>query len=185
MRSLSKVASTAVVVALISSGAIAANLKSNELLEVKVTQPTADAEIERLWVRFGDWCGIAEWHPAVRSCSSGKEGGALYRTLALTDGAKIKEKLLGVELGTYRYSIVESPLPVKNYEAQFSIVPDKAHAGQVDIHWSATYDAADGKSDADAQKAIDGIFKGGLASIKSKIPTIPEPEEGGAKPAEK
>jgi hypothetical protein len=176
MRALTNVVSVSIAMTLIATAATAANLKSDQLLEVKITQKTADAEIDRLWVRFGDWCGIAEWHPAVRSCSSGKEGNALYRTLALTDGGKIKEKLLGVKLGTYRYAIVESPLPVKNYEAQFSIVPDKTHADEVDIAWSATYDAADGKSDAEAQAAIDGILKGGLQSIKAKVQTIPQPE---------
>lgn len=174
---------TAAVLGVSTTGAPAANLTSGETLAVKIKQKTADDEVKRLWERFGGWCGIAEWHPAVRSCTEGKEGSEVYRTLSLTDGGKIKEKLLSSAPGTYRYAIVESPLPVKSYEAQFSITPDKDHADEVDVMWSASYDAADGKADADARSAIDGIFKSGLASIKEKIPTIPDQPVDGDKAA--
>jgi hypothetical protein len=163
--------------------ASAANLASGETLEVKIKLKTADDELKRLWDRFGGWCAIAEWHPAVRSCTEGKEGDAVYRTLSLVDGGKIKEKLLALDPLTYRYAIVESPLPVKNYEAQFSMVPDKAHNDEVDVVWTASYDAADGKTDADARKAIDGIFKDGIASIKAKVQTIPDAPSGADKPS--
>jgi len=162
-----------------AASASGANLTSGEKLEVKIKQKTAAEEAKRLWDRFGTWCGIAEWHPAVRSCTEGKEDGAVYRTLSLTDGGKIKERLLSLEPHSYRYAIVESPLPVKNYEAEFAVVPDKDHADEVDVVWSASYDAANDKADADAQGAIDGIFKNGIASIKAKIPTIPERSETG------
>lgn len=181
MRPLTRGVSTVVALAFVTTAASAASLTSNQQLEVKITQRTADAEVQRLWDRFGSWCGIAEWHPAVRSCSSGKEGDATYRTLSLMDGGKIREKLISAGPNAYRYSITESPLPVKNYEAQFSIVPDKGHADEVDVVWSASYDAADGKSEADARGAIEGIFKDGLTSIKAKIPTIPAEQEAGDK----
>lgn len=174
MSALRIVIVTAAAIGIGTAGALAANLSSGEKLEVKIKQKTADDEVKRLWDRFGGWCGIAEWHPAVRSCTEGKEGGDVYRTLSLMDGGKIKEKLISAAPGAYRYAIVESPLPVKNYEAQFSIIPDKDHADEVDVMWSASYDTADGKVDADARSAIDGIFKSGLASIKEKIPTIPD-----------
>lgn len=162
--------------ALGATGAAAASLTSGEKLEVKVKK-TSDEDMKRLWERFGTWCGIAEWHPAVLSCTEGKEGGAVYRTLSLKGGGKIKEKLLGIDPLSYRYAIVESPLPVKNYEAQFSVAADKDHSDEVDVVWSASYDAADGKADTDARGAIDGIFKDGIASIKAKIPTMPEKSE--------
>ena len=51
-----------------------------------------------------------------------------------------------------RVTIVESPLPVKNFEAQFSVTPDD---DAVNLVWSATYDAADG-SEKDARSLVDG-----------------------------
>ena len=98
-----------------------------------------------------------------------KEGDDTYRTLTLGDGGKIKEKLISKGNLTYRYAIVESPLPVKNYEAQFSVTPDDDDEDEVNVVWAATYDAADGKDDKDARSTIDGIFKDGIASIKGKI----------------
>ena len=151
------------------SAADAASLASGKKLEVKVDPKKVDEESKALWDRFGGWCAIAEWHPAVKSCTEGKEGDDTYRTLTLGDGGKIKEKLISKGNLTYRYAIVESPLPVKNYEAQFSVTPDDDDEDEVNVVWAATYDAADGKDDKDARSTIDGIFKDGIASIKGKV----------------
>jgi hypothetical protein len=153
----------------LAGGANAASLTSGKKLEVHVDEAKVEAEKTALWGQFGGWCAIAEWHPAVKSCEESKEGDAEFRTLTLQDGGKIKEKLLDKGGASYRYAIVESPLPVKNYEAQFSVTPDDDDLDEVNIVWAATYDAADGKEDAEARKTIDGIFKDGIASIKAKL----------------
>ncbi len=146
----------------------AASLASGKKLEVKVDPKKIDEEKTALWAKFGGWCAIAEWHPAIKKCEESKEGDDTFRTLTLADGGKIKEKLLAQSAVSYRYEIVESPLPVKNYEAQFSIVPDDDDEDEVNIAWAATYDA-EGKPDKEARGVIDGIFKDGLASIKEKL----------------
>ncbi len=87
----------------------------------------------------------------------------------MQDGGIIKEKLLNTAGESYRYAIVESPLPVKNYEAQFSIVPDDDDEDEVNIVWAATYDAADGKDDKDARSTMDGVIKDGVENIKKMI----------------
>jgi hypothetical protein len=169
MKSL--VTALSVVCALFALGGVAsaASLTSGKKLEVNVDPAKVDAETAALWERFGGWCAIAEWHPAVKSCEETKEGDDTYRTLMLADGATIKEKLLGTSGVSYRYAIIESPLPVKNYEAQFSIVPDDDDLDEVNVVWAATYDAADGKDDKEARKTIDGIFKDGIKNIETMI----------------
>jgi hypothetical protein len=147
----------------------AASLASGKKLEVKVDPKKVDEESKALWSRFGGWCAIAEWHPAVKKCEEAKEGDTEFRTLTLSDGGKIKEKLVDKGPLSYRYAIVESPLPVKNCEAQFSVTPDDDDEDEVNIVWASTYDPADGKDDKTARDAIDGIFKDGIASIKSKV----------------
>lgn len=147
----------------------AASLASGKKLEVKVDPKQVDAESKALWDRFGGWCAIAEWHPAVKKCEETKEGNDVFRTLTLGDGGKIKEKLVSKGPLTYRYAIIESPLPVKNYEAQFSVTPDDDDEDEINVVWAATYDAADGKEDKDARSTIDGIFKDGIKSIKEKV----------------
>ena len=168
-----RLSSTALLVAaalVVALGAAqAASLTSGKKLEVKVDPAKVEAEKTALWERFGGWCAIAEWHPAVKSCVDSKEGDAEFRTLTLQDGGVIKEKLLDKNGASYRYAIVESPLPVKNYEAAFSIVPDDDDLDEINVVWAATYDAADGKDDKDARQTIDGIFKDGIANIKKLI----------------
>lgn len=150
-------------------GADAASLASGKKLEVKVDPKKIDEEKTALWGRFGGWCAIAEWHPAIAKCEESKEGDTVFRTLTLKDGgATIKEKLLDKSPISYRYAIIESPLPVKNYEAQFSIVPDDDDEDEINIAWSATYDAA-GKPDKEARDTIEGIFKAGLDNIKTLL----------------
>lgn len=159
----------------------AASLTSGKKLEVKVDPEKVEAEKTALWGRFGGWCAIAEWHPAVKTCVESKEGDAEYRTLTLQDGGTIKEKLLDKNGASYRYAIVESPLPVKNYEAAFSIVPDDDDLDEINVVWAATYDAADGKDDKEARKTIDGIFKDGIANIEKLIGPKKEDDDKGSK----
>lgn len=154
-----------------AGAASAASLVSAKKLEINVDETKTEAERKALWEKVGGWCAIKEWHPAVAACDESKEGADTFRTLTLKDGGKIKEKLVDTGTTSYRYAIVESPLPVKNYEAQFSVTPDDDDLDEINVVWSATYDAADGKDDKDARKTIDGIFKDGIDSIKAKYGT--------------
>jgi hypothetical protein len=148
--------------------ALAASLVSARKLELNVDEAKVEAERKELWAKVGGWCAIQEWHPAIAKCEEGKEGEDTFRTLTLKDGGKIKEKLVDTGATSYRYAIVESPLPVKNYDAQFSVTPDDDDLDEINVSWSATYDPADGKDAKDARAVIDGIFKDGIESIKAK-----------------
>ncbi|MEQ1697663.1 MAG: SRPBCC family protein [Hyphomicrobiaceae bacterium] len=127
-----------------------------------------------VWAKVGEWCAIKDWHPAVASCQPGKRG---FRTLTLKDGGKILEKVTKTGKNTYSYDIIESPLPVKNYKATLTAKADSL--GTTDLVWTAKFDAAKGKSDADAAAVINGIFQAGLTNIKSNVkfdaPASPSP----------
>lgn len=153
----------------VASAANAAGLTSGKKLEVKVDPKNVAAEGDAIWKKVGGWCAISEWHPAVAKCEESKEGADEFRTLTLKDGGVIKEKLLAKTDRSYKYAIVASPLPVKNYEAQFSLTPDDDDEDEINLVWAATYDAADGKDAKDARGVIDGIFKAGIDSLKDKV----------------
>lgn len=146
----------------------AASLVSAKKLEINVDETKTEEERRALWAKVGGWCAIQEWHPAVASCEESKEGDDTFRTLTLKDGGKIKEKLVDTGATSYRYEIIESPLPVKNYEAQFSVTPDDDDLDEINVGWSATFDPADGTDAKDARKVIDGIFKDGIDAIQAK-----------------
>lgn len=144
----------------------AASLVSAKKLEIKIDAAQADAERTALWAKIGGWCAIADWHPAIAKCEESKDGDKLFRTLTLKDGGVIKEKLLETNTTSYQYEIVESPLPVKNYTAMFSVAPDDDDTDEINVLWSATFDA-NGQDDKAARQVIDGIFKAGMESIKA------------------
>jgi polyketide cyclase/dehydrase/lipid transport protein len=151
-----------------TSVANAASLAVGKKLELKVDPKKMNEERTRLWNTFGGWCAIKDWHPAIASCEELTEGDAKFRVLTLKDGGKIKEKLLDVKPNFYRYEIVESPLPVKNYQAQFALTPDDDDEDEINFAWSAVFDPADGKTDKEARDVITGIFKAGLDTIKTQ-----------------
>jgi Polyketide cyclase / dehydrase and lipid transport len=154
-----------------ASLANAASLAVGKKLELKVDPAKMKEERARLWTQFGGWCAIKDWHPAVVSCEESTEGDSKVRLLTLKDGGKIKEKLLDVKPNFYRYEILESPLPVKNYQAQFALTPDDDDEDEINFAWSAVFDPADGKTEKEAHDVIDGIFKAGLDNIKTMAGT--------------
>ena len=176
MKALASAVAVALALGAAGDVAQAASLASGKKLEVKVDAKTLAEDRAALWAKYGGWCAISEWHPAIAKCEAGKDGDSETRTLTLKDGGVIKEKLLNRTDLSYRYAITESPLPVKNYEAQFSITPDDDDEDEINVVWAATYDA-EGKPDKDARGVIDGIFKAGLDNIKALQAAAP-----GAKP---
>lgn len=144
----------------------AASLAVGKKAEINVDAKKMDEERTSLWKKFGGWCSIKDWHPAIANCEQSKEGDAQFRTLTLKDGGTIKERLVEQKDFFYKYVIVESPLPVKNYEAQFALTPDDDDEDEINFAWSAVFDA-EGKPDKEARGTIDGIFKTGLDNIKT------------------
>lgn len=153
----------------VASTANAAALSTGKKLEINVDAKNIAADSEAIWKKVGGWCAISEWHPAVAKCEESKEGADEFRTLTLKDGGVIKEKLLGKTDRSYKYAILTSPFPVKNYEAQFSLTPDDDDDDEINLVWAATYDAADGKTAKDARGVIDSVLQGGMDSLKTML----------------
>ena len=91
---------------------------------------------EKVWAVIGEWCGIASWHPAIAKCEESSAGGKKVRTLTLKDGALIKETQLSSTPLGYTYSIDESPLPVANYTASFSVEADDDDEDETAVVWT-------------------------------------------------
>ena len=129
-------------------------------LESSVTM-TSSMSPEALWKKIGDFCGIANWHPAVEKCVLSADG--KQRTLSLKGGGTIVETLENRDDAShaYTYAIISSPLPVANYHSTISVSPDPKGSS---LKWVGTYDAK-GASDADAKKVIDGIYDAGEKTL--------------------
>ncbi len=154
--------------AISSPPALAGSLAVGQKAEINVDPKQMDAEKAALWKKFGGWCAIKDWHPAIANCEESKEGGDVFRTLTLKDGGKIKEKQVEYRDNFYKYVILESPLPVKDYQAQFALTPDDDDEDEINFAWSAVFDA-NGKPDKEARDVIKGIFEAGLDNIKTMV----------------
>ena len=124
------------------------------------------ASPDAVWKTIGDFCGIANWHPAIGKCEISKKDGVTFRTLSLKGGGTILEKETNWndKSKTYSYTIEESPLPVASYKATLSVEPKGTGS---EVIWTSNFDAK-GADDAKASSTIGGIFDAGLAGIASK-----------------
>ena len=113
---------------------------------------TVQASPDAVWKVIGDFCGIASWHPAVEKCELSKRDGSAFRTLTLKGGGTIleKETARSDKSKFYSYDIVESPLPVSNYKATLSVVPQDTGSA---VLWISHFDAK-GADDEKAKAAI-------------------------------
>jgi Polyketide cyclase / dehydrase and lipid transport len=128
-------------------------------LDSSVTM-TSSMSADDLWKKVGDFCGIANWHPAIEKCALSADG--QERTLSLKGGGTVVERLEKLDNAnhTYTYTII-SGLPAANYHSTISVLPDPKGSS---VKWVGVYDAK-GVSDAEAKKIFDGIYEAGEKSL--------------------
>jgi hypothetical protein len=148
--------------------ALAAGLVVAPALALEVTQSVeVSAPPEKVWETIGGFCSIAEWHPMIAACVDSEQNGVAIRTLTTTDGGVLVERRVqySEEGMSYSYEILESPLPVADYEATLAVM-DGPEGSMVT--WSGEFDAKDA-SDATALETIDDIYGAGLAALKEQL----------------
>ena len=136
---------------------------------------TIKAPPAKVWALVGDFNGMTKWHPAVKASKVEKKGADTFRTLTLKDGGTIYERLKDKNDADMRlkYEIVESVLPVSDYYATISVKPG-ANANETTVEWMARFyrkyklnpPIPAGQDDESAIKAVNGVFKPGLANLK-------------------
>ena len=130
-------------------------------VDKKIEAPGTPAQI---WEIARDFCAIKAWHPLVADCKQTNEGDTVLHTLTAKNGATIKEKLVESDDRSYSYQSIDSPLPVKDYNAKLWVEESQRRSSTV-IHWDAEFDA-NGASDDAAKKKINDILAVGLKGIK-------------------
>ncbi|HEY7986287.1 MAG TPA: SRPBCC family protein [Methylophilaceae bacterium] len=162
-------AALALAITLPISAMAADTLKVEESIQIK-------APVDKVWAKVSNFNDLGAWHPAIKSTeiTSGENNkvGAM-RLLTLQDGGTIKEKLLAYNSKkmTFKYTIIESVLPVTSYVSSVTVVADKDNTSKV--IWKASFKRKDlsnkpaaGQDDETAKKTITGIFHAGLDNLK-------------------
>jgi mxaD protein len=137
------------------------------------------APVDKVWAAVKDFDSLDKWHPGFSKDTlvkgTNNKPGAV-RSLTIKDGPTFTEELLSFDdaAHSYRYRIVESPLPIDHYVSRISV---KAAAdGTSRVTWSGTFkrkNAADNppeaESDAGAIKLVTGVYEGGLDNLKKQF----------------
>ncbi|MFQ5761036.1 MAG: SRPBCC family protein [Acidiferrobacterales bacterium] len=124
---------------------------------------------DKLWELIGQFNGVPNWHPAVEKSELEEDG--KVRRLTLVGGGSIVERLEQIDDNEhlYRYSILESPLPVADYVAEIRVHQNEDGTGST-IEWSSEFKPKD-VSVQQATEVIQGIYQTGLDNLKKLFGT--------------
>lgn len=119
---------------------------------------------EEVWQKIGDFSKLDTWHPTVKALESSTHEGNERRALTLPDGAILLEERTddGSDPFSYSYTIIEGPLPVKDYQAKISVA---ATSDGSTITWSSTFEP-DGVPEETAKKIVAGIYVDGFKALR-------------------
>ena len=118
-----------------------------------------------LWHKIGSFGAVAEWHPMLRRVQSeGDHVGA--RRFVETEGGERQEERLALydpEGHSYDYILESSPLPVRDYEAEFQIIDEDMAMSRV--LWTAYFEVT-GEHEAATIESIRGFLRAGLDNLQ-------------------
>ena len=104
-------------------------------IEVK-RELVVDAPMDAIWAKVGAPCSLKLW-AGVKDCTEKKVYGNVVRTVTPGNGAPFVEEIVASGNGFYAYRVLESPLPMSNYIAVFSMRPDENDPSKTLITWRA------------------------------------------------
>ena len=120
-----------------------------------------------VWEIAADFGGIKRWTPSIGSCTLEGEGVGAVRRIEM-NGMTIRERLekLDEAARSLSYSIVEGPLPFRDYLATIEI--HDGSGGGTRIVWYSTFEAA-GMPDEQAQQMVEMIYRQGIAGMRKAL----------------
>jgi hypothetical protein len=145
----------------------------------KVTETVEiNAPADKVWATIGNFQDMS-WHPAVAKLEgTGGNDANATRTLTLTSGGTIEEKLLSHDPAKmiYKYEITKvdpKVLPVNNYSSNLSV---KGEGGKSTVEWKGAFyrgymnnDPPPDLTDEASKKAVEGVYRAGLDALKKKL----------------
>ncbi len=137
------------------------------------------APVDKVWDTIKDFDSLNKWHPGFSADELVKgennKAGAV-RKLTVKDGPSFTEELLAFDAAkhTYRYRIIESPLPLRNYVSRITVKPGAKGGSRVT--WTGSFKRKstsetppEAENDEAAVKLVTGVYEGGLANLKKML----------------
>ena len=129
-----------------------------------------EAPIDTLWSIVSNFGDIHHWHPDVVASElesgTGTDPGSV-RKLRLRNGMTIREKLLAISPMDhyYKYSVVDSPLPIQDHESLVRFTP--VDDNQTQVTWTAGFSVTQGDSTALANGVKAGVLDLGIEGLRT------------------
>jgi mxaD protein len=163
--------------ALVAAALVAGHAFADPPKTLKVTKSVnVAAPVDKTWDTIKDFDSLNKWHPGfsadvIQKGENNKVGAV--RKLTVKDGPSFTEELLAFDDAkhTYKYRIIESPLPLRDYVSHITVTPG-AHGGS-HVTWVGSFKRKstsdtppEGENDEAALKLINSVYSGGLDNLK-------------------
>jgi Polyketide cyclase / dehydrase and lipid transport len=142
----------------------------------KVVETIAiDAPAAKVWQVIGSFAALKDWHPAIAEspADKGNDEGSV-RQLKLKNGGALTETLESYDATAMKYSYRAKDggaLPVTNYTSTISV---KGDGDKSVVEWRGAFYRAypnnnppPDQNDEAAVAAVTGVYKSGLANLKT------------------
>ncbi|MCO5065284.1 MAG: SRPBCC family protein [Rhizobiaceae bacterium] len=132
-----------------------------------------NAPIERVWRTVGDFNGLPDWMPGMKSSSieDGKEptGVGAVRAVKMATGGVLRERLEEFSPDEMRivYSVLEGPLPTSNIRTGMKLRPITDTHGTLG-EWFSEFETEPGKED-EGVAFMRSVFNSGFRSLKRHL----------------
>jgi hypothetical protein len=122
-----------------------------------------DCTPEALWALVGAPAALSAWHPAI--AESTVSDGA--RVCTLGDGASVRERIERHSDAerSYRYRILESPLPMRDYVSTISVHADE---GGARFTWECDFEPH-GMPASEVEAMIRGLYEAGVQGVAAQL----------------
>lgn len=144
-------------------------------MTVKVQRSTIiNAPLAAVWQVLRDFNGHDRWHPAVdrSTIEAGRHTDQVgsVRNFMLTGGERLRERLLALsdKDHCFRYSIVESDVPLMNYVAEVSLKP-VTDGDRTFWNWQSRFDTPCGQENQLARLVAEGVYEAGFEAIRARV----------------
>jgi hypothetical protein len=147
-------------------GPVAVTKEDLHMARVEV-RDEIDTDINRVWDLVADFGGVNRISPDIQSCEVEGDGVGAVRTIN-TNGILIQERLerLDEESRTFSYSMLEGPIPFKNYLATVTL--REAGPRRTAIQWAGSFEPA-GIPEEQLKQLVEGIYRQLIAGIKGAV----------------
>jgi Polyketide cyclase / dehydrase and lipid transport len=125
------------------------------------------APAERVWALIGNFAAPEAWLPAIRHVEMLHKGVGGIR-VCQTDLGCFREQLSAMGRMWCAYTILDGPLPVRNYAAVIIAQPS-ANSLACRLQWKSAFDAASGTELSAARRQIARIYYAGLRALQARF----------------